>query len=1273
MINKVFVFFFTCIIMQLFSQQEKSILWLDDINVIKHDSTITLLNFNHAVSNQFFGDNRIYFEKIPTQHEACNIEIIEANYVNILDADLDKVSVDNLSDTVKYKYFVGTERTQNFIFFYLEPFRVVNSIVQKLSSFKIQIHGLESVKKQKKHFVNNSILNTGTWYKLGVSQSGIHKLDSEFLSLMGIDPLSINPHHIRIYGNKSGVLPEGGEVSIDDLKELSISVVGADDGFFNEDDLILFYGESPHVWKYENNEFRHQKNIYSSQTYYFICFDLGDGKRIETIEAENNVFDNPVLSYDSYFFRESDLVNLVSTGRQWFGESFAYESSHSFSIPTNHWQINNILLTARVAARSSLTSTFSINSGSTNLGQIILPNVTLSGEYYKSNIFKQNIQLSPNSSTITFNYNNNGNTAAEAWLDYFTIQGRSDLIYDATGQLLFRDTQSVNSQNPSTNFAISSSESIIRTWDVTDPLNVKNITLTQDGQMFYFQTNTSYLKEFVVFSSTYDDAITPQFVEAVPNQNIHGFNSPSYIIITHPDFINAANRLANYHSMQNGDNVLVATTKQVYNEFSTGSQDISAIRNLVKMFYDRSDSLQMPKNLLLFGDASFDYKNKLPAKSNYVPTYESFISDDIEESYCTDDYFGVLDDDEGLWNEGQIDIWDDHDLLDIGIGRIPVSNSNDADLFVDKVLAYNSFDSRGDWKNKICFVADDTDESWEDILIGDAESLAQTVDNDYPWLNINKIYLDAYPQVLSSGSQRYPDAQNDLRTQIEEGALIVTYFGHGGEIGLASERVLELSDINEFSNINNLPVFITATCEFTRYDDPSRVSAGEYLILNPNGGAIGLYSTSRTVYAGPAGNLVDKLYDYLPDRTRNYTFGESLYKAKNDVGIGNYVRRKFSFFGDPNLQLAHPTLNVSTTSIVTLDSLGQEILLESNLNNDTIKSLSHVRIYGEVVDTNNIVVDFSGDLFVTVFDKKSLLTTLNNDGVLDEPFGYDLQKNIIYKGSTNVSNGYFDFEFIVPKDISYQYGKGKISYYANDNLLGEASGSDKNIDIGGVSESFLSDFKGPDITLFMNDTSFVSGGYTSPSPQLLALFFDESGINTVGTGIGHDLTAVLDDDIINQYTLNNHYTADFNTFKSGTVRYPFYDLPEGEHTVNVKAWDVHNNSSTAQITFFVTSSAELAIKHLLNYPNPASSFTRFVFEHNRSDEELDVTIDIFSINGHLVKTISSTIFTTGFREESLYWNIDPSVDPGIYIYRLAIKSKNDETMSQKTEKLIIVR
>tara|TARA_Y100000994_G_C15703793_1_gene446505 strand:- start:6611 stop:10495 length:3885 start_codon:yes stop_codon:yes gene_type:complete len=1285
--------FFFCLFFVCFSQEARTIYWSEHNICTETDSLLNRLDFKNSIQDTSISLNNIYVEKIPVCSNNVEIILKNLNYEIVSNSDLNMIEKEELTSEVRFNYYVTTEKKQNYVIFYLVPFRKQSGLVEKVLDFSIQIieSNVNSRRVPSNNMKSSSVLEAGIWYKLGVVKSGLHKIDGNFLNSIGLDINSINPDYLKIFGNKAGMLKEAlpvsgsGDIEIDDLSELAIQVVSNDSSFFGQEDYILFFGQSPHTWDYDGNKFSHTKNLYTDTTYYYLSYNTDNkGKRIETLphsyvlNAENN---SPIETYDKYFFYEEDNVNLVNTGRRWFGESFSFDYSQDFETPIGTWSVDSLLITVSLAARSSILTQFDISNGNTNIASINMPTVSpTSSDYYKSILYEDQFLVS-NSSDISFSFNNNGNTSALAWLDYFILQGRSnDFNINSSSHFLFRDTKTVGSGvltdfqffriNSNLNFTI---------WDVTDPLNVKKQLLAWDELYGAFKTNTSVLKEFLVFGNS-NIAFTPSFYGPVSNQNIHGSSIPDYVIVTHPKFINAATRLANFHKDNNDENVLLLTTEQVYNEFSTGSQDVSAIRNMMKMFYDRSETVdQIPKNLLLFGDASFDYKNQLYESSNYVPTYQSTVSSSIEASYCTDDYFVVLDDGEGGWNGG-LNNTISQNSIDIGVGRIPVQNVNDAEAYVDKLINYNSISSRGEWKNKISFVADDADAGWESSLIIHADALAEKVDSLHPHFNINKIYLDSYQQSLSLGSQRYPQAQEDLIKTIQDGVLIVNYVGHGGEVGWASERILELADINSFDNINRLPVFITATCEFTRYDDPTRVSAGEFLLLNNNGGAIALYSTSRTVSESQTYYLVDALYNYLLNQNLGYSLGEVLVECKNDPLSGlNITKRKFSFFGDPHLSLAYPKFNVHTSSIELLDSLGQVHNEDLDLN-DTINSLSYVRISGFINDdaggdleTNNILSNYSGTLFMTVFDKPELYTTLNNDGFLSSPFNYYLQNNIIYNGKVDVIDGEWSFEFIVPKDISYQYGEGKISYYATDSILGEASGLSQDIVIGGISDCASIDLEGPTIQLFMNDTNFVSGGYTNGDPELLALLYDKSGINTIGTGIGHDLTAILDQDSWSQYILNDYYESDLNSFQSGQVIYPFSNLNEGEHTLSFKAWDVYNNSSIMDINFFVTTSSQLAIEHLLNFPNPSSSYTNFVFEHNRPGDILDISVDIFSLNGDLVKSLSRSVVATGFRDNSISWSIDNSISRGIYIYRLSVKSKNDGSTSQKTEKLIILR
>ena len=1256
----------------LFSQENRSLDWEGSKINCNGDS---LLYFNNSLYDESISNNNIYFEKIPINSDNVKLNFFDVNYKVVDSDDMKYVNTDALIHETNFRYHVGFQNNQKFIFLYFSPFIYSNNTLKKVVDFRFSIEEIHTLKSnsRKKSVIQSSILSSGNWYKIGVTQSGIHEIDLGFLNSTGIDVNSINPKNIRLYGNKSGVLSEG-FYEIDDLKEMSIEVVGEEDQVFDSSDKVLFYGESQTIWHNQEESFSFTNNIYSDTTFYFLNFDLGPGKRVDFSAPlpSGSIIHNNVSTYDAFFSYEKELINLVNTGRQWMGESFAFNPYQVFEHSSQHIDLSEpVNLLINVAARSSIPSSFSIANNNNNITNINISSTSSSSDvFYKTNFIEQIFYPQSQNLDMQITYNNFGNSSALAWLDFFGLVYRNQLIFNGT-QFSFRDTRSVGFDTVS-RFIINSPNENLHVWDVTDPINSKKIEAINNNNNQEFVTTTNTLKEFVVYNG--NDNFQPQFIEYVPNQNLHGQLQPDYIIITHPKFLESANRLADYHQMKNSSDVLVVTTKEIYNEFSTGSQDITGIRNFIKMFYDRSiGENDKPKNVLLFGDASFDYKNKLSGLTNFVPTFESEVSYSISSSFCTDDYFAVLEDLDGRWNGGYNNsiITDD---IDVGIGRIPVNTIEEAEAFIDKIFYYDSY-SVGDWKNKICFIADDADAGWESSLILHADALAEKIDTSYNQFNIDKIYIDSYQQSILSGAQRYPAAQDDLVSLVESGAFIINYVGHGGEIGWASERILELSDINSFSNFEKLPVFITATCEFTRYDDLERVSAGEYLLLNPQGGAIGLYSTSRTVGETPTYNIVNSLYDFLPNPDLNLTFGEVLMHTKNDSSLVlNSVKRRFSFFGDPNLNLAFPQHNIKTKSISLLDSLGQVIDYDTNLNsNDTIMSLSHVRVSGEIINNDSILVPFNGVLDVTLFDKAVNLFTLNNDGFLSQPFEYQLQKNIIYNGKVNVEDGLFEVEFIVPKDISYDFGKGRLSYYAEDDSFNEATGATENILIGGISDYASIDDVGPNIRLFLNDTNFVDRGYTNADPQLLALLFDDSGINTVGTGIGHDLTVVLDENTANQYILNEYYESDLNSFQSGKVIFPFSNLDDGEHILSFKAWDVHNNSSIAELRFFVTSSLELELSEVFNYPNPCTDFTQFVFEHNRPDDLLDARIDIFSLNGKLIKTLTNQQEATGFRDENLLWNISSNIEKGIYIYRLSVKSENDNSISQKTDKLIIVR
>jgi hypothetical protein len=581
-------------------------------------------------------------------------------------------------------------------------------------------------------------------------------------------------------------------------------------------------------------------------------------------------------------------------------------------------------------------------------------------------------------------------------------------------------------------------------------------------------------------------------------------------------------------------------------------------------------------------------------------------------------------------------------------------------------LEFNSNSTFGDWKLKYVQIADDEENNY--FILNDTEPQYNSVKSDHFEMNCDKLYLDAYPQQTTAGGQRYPDVYNAITDRIQRGAVLVNYVGHGGEVGLAEERVVSIPQINDWSNINALNLFVSATCEFTKYDDPKRISAGEWVALNPTGGAIALMTTTRAVYFGVNTSVGNALFDNVFDRNTDnspLTFGEIMMRTKNDA-LDSDNKRSFTLIGDPALKIALPSLKVVTDSIN-----GKSPLVEI----DTLNALSKVRIKGHIEDVSgNIQNGFNGILVPSIFDKTKKMKTLGQDPNSQE-VEFELQRNIVYKGKSSIVNGYFDFSFVVPKDIALSIGKGKISYYAYDSNV-DAYGYDTNFRIGGINPNGINDNEGPQLEVFLNDEKFIDGSITDETPVLLVKAFDENGINTVGNGIGHDITAIIDGKSSDPIVLNDYYSSELNSYQSGEIRYQMSELAPGRHTVLVKVWDVNNNSSSVETSFVVQEKQTPVLSNVYNYPNPFTTSTEFMFEHNQSCSTLDVQVQIFTISGKLIKTINESVNTVGFRNQGINWDgrddFGDQLAKGVYIYHLKVKNP-DGQVAEKTEKLVLLK
>jgi len=1233
------------------------------------------LYFNDAIIHEEKNFLPVYYERFKIASPDVNFEVSLSNMVFEELINKKNVSIDGLDDIqseVQPKSSLAVARKIPFVTVSFVPLRKNKSTgkIEKLLSFDIVVKTSPSYLKStqdEKVYANESVLNSGGWFKIAVTNTGVHKVSSANLIAMGMDVSSINPQDIRLYGNGGGMVPESNSAfRYDDLQENAIQLVDQGNGNF----YFLFYGESPNTWIYDESDglFHHIMHQYSDHTYYFITSGPGQGKRIQSIPSEPYA-DTIINTFNDCIFHDKDERNLIKSGKIWYGEKFDITTEYSFSFNFPNIDVSSPLhLETYVAARSFSNSTFTVISE----GHQLTPSIKYVIDYKDAAYAEKSIDsmLQPFYPTddnvdVSIRYNK-PSSGALGWLNYIEINASRHLKFTGN-QMSFRNRHSIGAGAVS-EFNISDASSAITVWDVTDPINIKKLETTLSGSTLKYRIKTDTLKEFTAFNGSSFYGVV--FVEEINNQNLHGIWSYDYIIVCPEEFLSEANILADHHRNNNGLSVVIATPRQIYNEFSSGAPDVAAIRDFVRMVYTRGVPGEELKYLLLFGDGSYDNKNRIENNTNFIPTVQSTISLQPVSSYVTDDFYGLLDSKEGKDAKGS---------LDIGIGRFTVSSLEQAKSSVNKVINYssrkdltannssiesgaNTISNLSDWRNVVCFVSDDDDGG--ENFIWDSECLATLVDTSYKEYNIDKIYSDAYKQVSTPGGQRYPEVNAAINKRIEKGALVINYIGHGGEVGWALERIIEVSDINSWSNKYNLPVFITATCEFCRFDDPERTSAGELVFLNPDGGGIALFSTTRAVYVSLP--LSKKLFRNIFEPYNNGfpAMGDVFRLSKQNDPTQN--TKKYILIGDPAQRLAYPEYDIITTTIN-----GHPQYLYS----DTLKALSKITVGGEIQDKNgNILNNFNGIITPSVFDKAVEYSSLGNDPG-SNPTNFLLQKNILYKGKASVKNGKFSFAFIVPRDIAYKFGPGRISYYAQNGET-DANGYNEDFIVGGFDDNFGGDNTGPIIDLYMNDESFAFGGLTDENPVLLAFLRDSSGINTVGNGIGHDIVAVLDANTEKSEVLNDYYEADLDTYQSGIVSYPYSNLKEGNHTLSLKVWDVNNNSSESYTEFVVASSAELALEHILNYPNPFTTSTDFYFEHNKPDQMLEVLVQIFTVSGKLIKTISANMLSNGYKAGPIHWDgrddFGDRIGRGVYVYRLRVKTEYDAS-AEKFEKLVILK
>ena len=1121
-----------------------------------------------------------------------------------------------------------------------------------------------------------SVLSSGIWHKITVPSKGLYKMNrSFFINQLKLDPSKLDPRNIQLYGNGGQVLPESTDgLFIDDLQENAIYFKGESDGSFDENDFLVFYANGPDTYSFDasTQDFTYRKNVYMDESVFFLRVDgTNPGKRIASLPSPGNPTYQTTVGYD-FIRHENDLVNLLDldpggegSGKDWYGEELSNTREYDFG---NRFVFENIDLTQKgkfsysFAGRAPTTNVIKAEVESTTT-QSSIPQVYISSLNRFANVAKKTVEFQPVSDLVKakIQYPIVTGTNSEGWLDYFQISVWKKLIWNSKPLFVF-DPNSRSFQISS--FSIQNAHSNLKIWDVTNPLIPSVITgQFQPGSNLVFTAETqNQNKTFLVW----DESISipsPGYVGPVSNQNLHGLDQLDMLIVYHKDFEKEAERLATHRNKLSQLKIATVEQGKIYNEFSSGSQDPSALRNFCRMLYLRNPAF---KYLLLFGDGSYDlrHRNQNDPDQNMIVNYQTDESLDPINAFPTDDYFGLLDPAEGADLKGQ---------LDLCIGRLCARNVDEAKNLVDKIIRYDTDPKTlGEWKLNTLYSADDEDSNTH---FSQAEALAKTTAGQHPVFNQEKIYLDAYEQVTTPGGERFPEVNKAFSDAFFQGTLVMNYLGHGGYTGLAQERVFQNTEIPALENYYKLPLVIVASCTFNGFDDPSKTNAGEEGLHNTQGGFLALFSTVRAVYSDDNFDLTSSVYKYLFNFENGLPLpmGEIIRRAKNEHTNTSILlnSRKFLLFGDPSQRLALPLLKNKVSHI------NGKL---AGTSQDTFRALQTVEVQGIVTDQSDVLQsDFNGKLYVTVYDKEIELRTKANDpSSFSEKF--PIQKNIIYKGQVLVKQGHWTFNFKIPADINYEFGYGKISLYATDELSRDAAGYENQIIIGGASNDTIKDNNPPVVNVFINNNQFISGSICGPSPKLYAEISDDNGINIAGNSIGHDLVAILDNQYHQPIILNQSFTSALNNPSAGTVLYPLTNLSAGKHQLTVTAWDISNNFGTGTVEFIVVDQDQVLLEDAGCFPNPFDDETKFQFITNWSVPEMKIEIDIRALSGQAVKTIRQTIQNNGFRVVSLAWDgtdqAGAQLPNGMYVYQISMEFNQSGEIVKKSsdfQKLVLLK
>lgn len=1083
----------------------------------------------------------------------------------------------------------------------------------------------------------HSLLSEGDWWRVRIDSDGIYRLSGGDIS--GMAGCSISD--IIMCGSEGGPLNTvNGEPRPYDLEEIAVEVHDEDgDEVFDENDYVLFYATGADSWKYddENGRFYHIHHPYATANYVYISHRAGNHLRIassETLSSTGSV----KTSAHCTKLHHLDKVNTHRSGEIWVGEKFTSSSrEQTITIPLSSMRNGQASVRYALAAISTATSAFNVNIGGQSQSH------SFSG--YRS--YNINTVTLPASSSSTINVNlqfTPGETMATGYLDFIEVDAEVELRGDNGAEIY-----GIYPTGGTETYRVAATTNSTKVWDVTKYNEVRQQPTVNDGNGLTFTVRKDTARRFYVF--TIGEAKQPSSIERIANQDIHGAVLPDMVIVYNSQLKSSAERLASIHSIHDNMEVLAISQDEVFNEFSSGKKDPTAIREMLRHFRQRAtdEGGRMVSHLLLFGKGTYDNKNILGSELTTVITYQSTTSfDDEGTSMTTDDIFAYLEDGEGL-SVGT--------TMDVAIGRLPAKDIDEANHLVDKIERYitkadlSQSDMRGDWRNSIGLLADDADPSCvsDTNFTTSSEYVAHNIMSKLPQMNIDKIYADAYIQQSGADGSFYPDVNNTLKKRMDYGCLLLNYIGHGSSQYIGTERFMTKQDISSYQNRDRLPYFVTSTCTFGRHDDPNETCGAEEFVLAEGGGIACLAATRPISHIQSVNN---DMVIYALDA--NNTIGEAVRKAKNR----RYTTQSLTLIGDPAIRLSIPTNKAVITKIN-----GKEV--DAALY-DTALVLSTVTVEGEIRNADGAIVsDFDGDIYPEVYDREREAHTLANDNEGCE-IAFSQQNSLIYRGHTTVKDGHFAFHFTVPRDVPYRFELARISLYAK-SAIEDASGAYTNLMLGGFDKTVDIREVRPDLRLYLNDTNFRNGGITDANPTLLVMLHDSVGINAVGSGLGHDMTAVIDGNSNNTIILNDLYETDITDEQRGMVKYNLNGLSKGRHTISVRVWNIFNYSSNADLTFYVQDDSTRT--DFVAYPIPAKNHVQLTMEHNIKGNIKSASLYIYDMQGRLVRSFTPTISDNSYVVGPVDWNLTTGagvrVSPGIYIGRFELTTNDGEKIREQ--------